>query len=382
MLHVRRPLASSRKHDGCSLFTLVVFIHSDVRVSISFVPPELPQSRVCKQEEVLSDQQLCLQERNPSVDQEDPDPPQIKEEQEELCSSQEGEQLEPKQEADTFTLTPTCEETHHSDDETPFLNPDKSQSESEAPPGEKTFLSKTRGKYFQHKENLSAHVRTAHKVDQRYLCSTCGKTFTAISHLKTHTRIHTGERPYPCITCGKKFTQGSALKSHTRVHTGEKPYSCITCGKTFTQASVLKSHTRIHTGEKPYSCITCGKAFTHRSQLRCHISNHAGEKPYSCITCGKTFAFASHLKSHTRVHTGEKPYSCITCGKAFTHRSQLRCHISNHAGEKPYSCITCGKTFAFASHLKSHTRVHNGRCRIPVKYVKKFSDFLVTSCST
>ncbi|XP_037337269.2 uncharacterized protein LOC119224428 [Pungitius pungitius] len=86
---------------------------------------ELPQSRVCKQEEVLSDQQLCLQERNPSMDQEDPDPPQIKEEQEELCSSQEGEQLEPKQETDTFTLTPTCEETDHSDDETPFLNPDK-----------------------------------------------------------------------------------------------------------------------------------------------------------------------------------------------------------------------------------------------------------------
>ncbi|XP_062418484.1 uncharacterized protein LOC134129081 [Pungitius pungitius] len=126
--------------------TVVVYSHSylfaQTFVSIHFVPPELPQSRVCKPQEVLSDhQQLCLQERNPSVDQEDPDPPQIKEEQEELCSSQEGEQLEPKQEADTFTLTPTCEETDHSDDETPFLNPDKSQSESEAEPPASTCTS-------------------------------------------------------------------------------------------------------------------------------------------------------------------------------------------------------------------------------------------------
>nr|XP_040045663.1 uncharacterized protein LOC120827071 isoform X4 [Gasterosteus aculeatus aculeatus] len=76
---------------------------------------ELPQSRVCKEEELLSEQQLCLQERKPSLDQEDPDPPEIKEEQDELCTSPEGEQLEPKQEA--FTLTPTCEERGHGEDQ-------------------------------------------------------------------------------------------------------------------------------------------------------------------------------------------------------------------------------------------------------------------------
>ncbi|KAK9521297.1 hypothetical protein VZT92_021116 [Zoarces viviparus] len=67
---------------------------------------ELPQQHVCKEEEVLSDQQLCIQERNSSLDQEDPDPPQIKEEQEQLCTSQEGEQLELKQETETFMFTP------------------------------------------------------------------------------------------------------------------------------------------------------------------------------------------------------------------------------------------------------------------------------------
>ncbi|XP_038566432.1 golgin subfamily A member 6-like protein 6 [Micropterus salmoides] len=78
---------------------------------------ELPQQHVWKEEEVLADQQLCIQERNSSLDQEDPEPPQIKEEQEELCTSQEGEQLVLKQETDTFMLTPTYEERDHSEAE-------------------------------------------------------------------------------------------------------------------------------------------------------------------------------------------------------------------------------------------------------------------------
>ncbi|XP_032367431.1 glutamic acid-rich protein [Etheostoma spectabile] len=48
---------------------------------------ELPQQHVCKEEEVLSDQQLCIQVRNSSLDREDPEPPQIEEE---LCTSQEA----------------------------------------------------------------------------------------------------------------------------------------------------------------------------------------------------------------------------------------------------------------------------------------------------
>ncbi|XP_035859472.1 uncharacterized protein LOC116046483 isoform X3 [Sander lucioperca] len=87
---------------------------------------ELPQQHVCKEEEevVLSDQQLCIQERNSSLDQEDPEPPQIKEEQAELCTSQEGEQLALKQETDTFMLTPTYEESDHSEGHTLNFNPD------------------------------------------------------------------------------------------------------------------------------------------------------------------------------------------------------------------------------------------------------------------
>ncbi|XP_063317292.1 golgin subfamily A member 6-like protein 24 isoform X2 [Pelmatolapia mariae] len=58
---------------------------------------DVPQQHICE-EEVLPEQQLWNQERSSSVEQEEPEPPQIKEEQEELCSSQEGEQLGLKEE--------------------------------------------------------------------------------------------------------------------------------------------------------------------------------------------------------------------------------------------------------------------------------------------
>nr|XP_020453848.1 uncharacterized protein LOC109959083 isoform X2 [Monopterus albus] len=76
--------------------------------------PELPQQHACSDQEVLTDQQLCKQERDFSLPPEGPEPPHIKEEREEFSVSQE--QLELKQETDTFMLIPKYEESDSEDE--------------------------------------------------------------------------------------------------------------------------------------------------------------------------------------------------------------------------------------------------------------------------
>ncbi|KAM9309173.1 uncharacterized protein KZ484_025287 [Pholidichthys leucotaenia] len=78
---------------------------------------DFPQQPGWKEDEVLTDQQLWNQERNSILDQEEPEPPEMKEEQEELCISQEGEVLAVKLEANSLMVTPVSEENDQSEAE-------------------------------------------------------------------------------------------------------------------------------------------------------------------------------------------------------------------------------------------------------------------------
>ncbi|XP_030608719.1 zinc finger protein 26-like [Archocentrus centrarchus] len=274
----------------------------------------LPQQRVCKEEEVFTGQQLCNQEGSSSLDQGEPKLPQIKEEEQELCSSQEREQLVLKEETDLFMVTSAYEESDYSE-----LEPDREQrlshssavAESQNQEGGRSADSGSTRK------NNGSHSNNSEFPPM----------------LESQCNFDTGKKFLKCDVCGKAFKDNYEMKRHYRIHTGEKPYSCETCGKCFTQRSTLTVHMRIHTSEKPYPCKTCGKMFARSSRLLEHIRTHTGEKPYPCKMCGKMFTRSSYLLVHIRTHTGEKPYHCKTCGEMFTYSSQLLRHMKTHTSE-------------------------------------------------
>ncbi|XP_029389049.1 zinc finger protein 117-like [Mus pahari] len=71
--------------------------------------------------------------------------------------------------------------------------------------------------------------------------------------LKTHQKVHTGEKPYKYRECDKCFTKWSHLQRHQSVHNQERPYKCKECGKSFTKCSTLQTHQKVHNVEKPYT---------------------------------------------------------------------------------------------------------------------------------
>uniref|UniRef100_A0A8P4KH01 C2H2-type domain-containing protein n=1 Tax=Dicentrarchus labrax TaxID=13489 RepID=A0A8P4KH01_DICLA len=310
-------------------------------------------------EEVPPEQQ---QEWRSSLDQEDPEPPHIKEEQEEVRTSQEGEQLqgleEVKEEEDEERAQSS--QLHQTEPLGRSLTGQlETGADGEDCQGPEPARNSNPDSYFQPVSDDKA--LNCSEPETEVSDEDCKESRPSGSNCLKYNELPVGDvkcntvkKSFICCECGRKFGRKDSLRRHVRFHTGEKPYSCSVCGKRFSQRPNLIRHMRCHSGEKPFSCSFCDTSFAVRSALVNHMRIHTGEKPFSCLYCEKSFTQKGGLKKHMTVHTGEKPYSCPVCDKSFSQKANLTYHFSVHTGQKQFSCSVCDKRFTWQSQVKSH----------------------------
>ncbi|XP_042351989.1 gastrula zinc finger protein XlCGF52.1-like [Plectropomus leopardus] len=274
----------------------------------------------------LLDRQEKEQEWRSSVDQEDPEPPHIKEEEQEVWSSQEGED-----EVTTLPVTGISVKSEDEEEKTQFLQLHQRRNEEQKEADTSTCSS-------------APQVETKTDRSHPLLSSRCCETEDSADDWK-ETREHES---------GSDALKNESTLNHDKSHSHERPFSCTVCDKRFGCKGNLHAHMRSHTGEKPFTCTVCNKSFSAKVNLKTHMRSHTGEKPFSCSMCNKSFSQKKTLVIHLRSHTGEKPFSCSFCGKRFSEKGTLKRHIRVHTGEKPYSCSVCGRNFSLLSHVKSH----------------------------
>ncbi|KAJ1359220.1 hypothetical protein KIN20_017907 [Parelaphostrongylus tenuis] len=128
------------------------------------------------------------------------------------------------------------------------------------------------GRKYATKFLLQKHFYNYH-LDERLTCEECGRKFGSIGGLNKHKRVKHRNYLHMCPYEGcdhPGYQCAQALTDHIRsVHTKVRPFVCNTCGKTFTSLSNLKSHSSTHSSESAFQC-ECGAKFRHRITLCRH----------------------------------------------------------------------------------------------------------------
>jgi len=239
---------------------------------------------------------------------------------------------------------------------------------------EKPHVCSTCSKGFAQLGDLRSHERI-HSNEKPFKCLVCNATFRTSTAKTSHAKGHDPSNNMPCDQCDEKFSRRDHLQLHyKRKHKVQKDFGCDfdDCGKWFVTPGELKSHQRIHSGEKAFACGICLQLFSSKSNLNKHKDVHSEERNYTCAEpeCTKTFKLKASWNHHIKLHRDERPFSCATCAKRFKTRGYLKKHADVHTGEQRYECDQCGQRFSQSGARNLHRSKHDD----PSVFVCEYQD--------
>ncbi|XP_050311643.1 zinc finger protein 208-like [Anthonomus grandis grandis] len=218
---------------------------------------------------------------------------------------------------------------------------------------------------------LPEHTYKLDTLQDLYICCTCSAEFQKELEVKQHVKdFH--ENEYCCSQCPKTFQTLLQVARHSGKHDPEGRMSCSLCPFQTLKKSTLHTHINgVHLKKFLYFCPTCGKGFNDQLLFKEHANEHLGARPFACIVCGKSFTYSRYLTTHqirnhrVNIEGTLLPNQCPVCSKRYSKPESLEkhlkeIHLKKGPHEKKHLCDTCGKGFATRSKLVVHERVHTG----------------------
>ena len=242
----------------------------------------------------------------------------------------------------------------------------------------------------------------------RWSGEVCSKTFTHLSSLKRHMKMHEIEKPYVCNKCGARFAWQRNLEEHQGFHLEEHrlPIHCEHCNKIF----VLSREYRMHlttcgelgmseelpeitsSSQKEPLCLrVCEEDSTHfenqfydnasvpvKLQKPCVDTMTTEKQMLKCEYCSESFSgFDNYITHLIREHQRKRPmkhwlqddkvitkitrltrFQCGECGKAFKAIASIQAHrlIRSYGHMLSFECHSCKNYFGTEQQLRRHCR--------------------------
>ncbi|XP_072166233.1 uncharacterized protein [Diadema setosum] len=253
---------------------------------------------------------------------------------------------------------------------------------------------------------------TLRSVEERFICTTCGKNFPTRGRLAAHETFHEYNSELTCHICGEGQMNPHILAKHLVTHKA-KPFKCATCGNAFVTRNMLSRHERLsHTLN--HACRVCGKRFAKKRECSRHEKEHPEWRSFKPVTVSvRRYKRANPkprrdieedvseselcdapdheleveieeqdddgesnpnltrdmLGKRTNHYDRPRPYKCRFCSKRYLSRKAKTDHEAEvHTKKCDFKCTHCPQVFAtemrYVEHVKRHVENRPFQCHL------------------